>query len=256
MAREYRMRKRADASDRTRERIIRATMQLHDEKGVAPTTFSDIARRAGVGQATVSRYFPTLHEVVVACGGHVWMEMRPPTPDGAAAAFVGHVGTRARLVRLVDELDGFYERGAHRLALAARDRALVPALDGFLTAVDAGVEALVREALNGSTASETAIRLVTVMMSFSVWSQLRAMNLAPGDLSALKLRIARMQPTDCAWRIAECPALPDAEAETGYRRARSSGVGQPSTGRPALICSWRTASRVLVPRMPSMPPTS
>ena len=36
----------------------------------------------------------------------------------------------------------------------------------------------------------------------------------------------------------------------------SSGVGQPSTGRPSLICSWRTASRVPAPSMPSMPPTS
>ena len=40
------------------------------------------------------------------------------------------------------------------------------------------------------------------------------------------------------------------------RLARSAGVGQPSTGRPSRDCSWRTASRVLVPRMPSMPPTS
>lgn len=187
MAREYRMRKRADASDRTRERIIRATMQLHDEKGVAPTTFSDIARRAGVGQATVSRYFPTIGDVVVACGGHVWAEMQPPTPDGAAAVFAGHSGTRARLVRLVDELDQFYARGAHRLALAARDRELLPQLEGFLSAVEAGVEALVREALSGSGASETAIRLVIVMMSFSVWSQLRKLDLPDDEITALKL---------------------------------------------------------------------
>ncbi len=41
-----------------------------------------------------------------------------------------------------------------------------------------------------------------------------------------------------------------------YSFAKSSGVGQPSTGKPNRICSLRIASRVLVPRMPSTVPTS
>ncbi len=41
-----------------------------------------------------------------------------------------------------------------------------------------------------------------------------------------------------------------------HNPASNAGVGQPSTGRPSRICSCRTASRVLVPTMPSMPPTS
>ena len=53
MARSYKMRKRAEERDRTRERILQATMSVHDEKGVAPATFSEIAKRAGVGVATV-----------------------------------------------------------------------------------------------------------------------------------------------------------------------------------------------------------
>ena len=187
MVREYRMGKRADARDRTRERIIRATMQLHDEKGVAPTSFSDIARRAGVGQATVGRYFPTMGDMIAACGIHAWAEMRPPTPDVAPAVFEGHSDLRSRLVRLIEEVDQFYERGAHRLALANRDRDLVPQLEGFLSMVEAGVEALVREALAESGASETAIRLVVVMMSFGVWKQLRGLELPPAQLASLKL---------------------------------------------------------------------
>ena len=53
------MQKRAEARDQVRERIVEATMRLHDEKGVVPTTFAEIAERAGVGPATVSRHFPT-----------------------------------------------------------------------------------------------------------------------------------------------------------------------------------------------------
>ena len=92
MPREYKMRKRADDWQKTRERILKATMQLHDEKGVAPTTFSDIAKRAGLGQATLYRHFPTIGDLVQTCGGHVWQEMRPPTPDTAAAVFEGLTG--------------------------------------------------------------------------------------------------------------------------------------------------------------------
>jgi len=42
----------------------------------------------------VSRYFPTLGDLVRACGAHVWQEMRPPTPDAVASVFA-----EARAVR-------------------------------------------------------------------------------------------------------------------------------------------------------------
>src|SRR3954452_2972642 len=138
MARDYRMQKRAEARDQTRQQIVEATLQLHDEKGVVQTTFAEIAERAGVGPATVSRHFPSLGDLVRACGAHVWHEMRPPTPDAAASVFAGAATGRERLVRLVEEVDAFYARGAHRLGLAARDRELVPELNDFLTAVEAG----------------------------------------------------------------------------------------------------------------------
>src|SRR5450755_4010023 len=50
--RRYRMTNRAAAHEETRERIVRAAMALHDERGVATTSFADIAERAGVGPAT------------------------------------------------------------------------------------------------------------------------------------------------------------------------------------------------------------
>src|SRR5262249_4813328 len=65
--RKYRMTHRAAAHEETRERIVRATMALHDERGVATTTFAEVAERAGVGPATVSRHFPTLGALVMAC---------------------------------------------------------------------------------------------------------------------------------------------------------------------------------------------
>ena len=66
--REYRMRKRAEGLDATRERIVEATAALHYEQGVEATSYVQIAERAGVGPATVYRHFPTLGSLVEACG--------------------------------------------------------------------------------------------------------------------------------------------------------------------------------------------
>jgi AcrR family transcriptional regulator len=168
---------------------VAATMRLHDEKGVVPTTFAEIAERAGVGPATVSRHFPTLGDLVRACGVHVWHEMHPPTPDAVASVFADAKTGRERLVRLVEELDAFYTRGAHRLALAARDRELVPELDGFLSAVEAGVEALVREALANTGHGAHVIQVAVAFTSFQFWTQFTRVDLAPAELTRLKVEI-------------------------------------------------------------------
>jgi AcrR family transcriptional regulator len=198
MPREYKMRKRADDWQKTRERILQATMQLHDEQGVAPTTFSDIAKRAGLGQATLYRHFPTLGDLVRTCGGHVWQEMQPPTAEGAAAAFEELDGTARRIEKLVEEIDAFYRRGALRLHLAGRDRDLIPELDQFLKAVEAGVEAYVEEALAPAKPPRHTIEVVAALMSFPVWQRFGRLELSPRKSRDLTLRLIH-----CAMRAAE-----------------------------------------------------
>lgn len=198
MTRRYTLGKRAEAKEQTREKILRATMQLHDEKGVAPTTFADIAARAGVGQATVSRYFPTIGDLVQACGQHVWMEMRPPVPDMAKQVFAGVDGLEARIEKLVEEVDGFYARGSLRLDLASRDRDLLPQLDFFLSAVEAGVAALVREALAPLEPSDEAIEVVTALMGFRVWQSFGRAAIPAERRSVLRVRLLR-----CALKAAD-----------------------------------------------------
>lgn len=189
MARSYRMQKRAAARERTRERILAASMRVHDEKGVAPATFSEIAKEAGVGVATVGRYFPTVGDLVRACGAHVWREMQPPTPDTAAALFADAETIGQRLRHLVRDIDAFYERGAHRLSLAARDRDLVPELAQFLAAVDAGVAATVCEALKPANPTDQTVAVVSALMSFPVWERFRQLDLSPGELFELRISL-------------------------------------------------------------------
>jgi AcrR family transcriptional regulator len=166
------MKRRADARDETRERIVRATMALHDEQGVATTSFADVAERAGVGPATVLRHFPTIGSLVMACGAHVAAEMRPPSQSDAARLFEGLTTRESRLERLVGELDDFYCRGSMRLTKAAADRDRVPELDQFLTMVDAGIEALIREALADERPSEALIGVLMALCSVSIWQWL------------------------------------------------------------------------------------
>lgn len=190
MTRHYRMNKRAAARDETREKIVRATIALHDEQGVATTTFADVAERAGVGPATVLRHFPTLGSLVMACGQHVAEEMRPPTPDDAARLFAGQSGTPARLRRLIGEIDDFYTRGSLRLLAAGNDRDRVPELDQFLKMVDAGLEALLREALIAEQPSDALIAALMALCSVTVWKRLTNAGFAAADRQSLLADLA------------------------------------------------------------------
>lgn len=182
---------RAQTQDETRERIIAATMQLHDEQGVAATSFVDVARRAGIGAATVYRHFPTLGHLVTACGAHVWQEMAPPIPEQAPGVFLGLDRLEDRLHRLVDELDGFYRRGALRLAKAHADRHHIPELDQFLHAVEAGVAALVREALKDEPLQHTALQLVFSLTDFAVWGSMQRIECDEAERRRIVTRLIR-----------------------------------------------------------------
>lgn len=194
--REYRMRKRAEGFDATRERIVEATAALHYEQGVAATSYVEIAERAGVGPATVYRHFPTLGLLVSACGANVWDAIQPPVPENAPAVFASLAGGKPRLERLVAELDAFYDRADVWLGNAARDRDRVPELDEFLRRVDAGVEALVREAI-GAGASETVIRLMSALADISVWRSLKRLDAPPAEFRRTMVRLL-----DCAIALA------------------------------------------------------
>jgi len=171
--RRYQMKDRARAQAETRERIVGATMRLHDEQGVAATSFVDVAQRAGVGVATVYRHFPTVGSLVAACGAHVWKEMDPPVPERAPELFRDVARREDRLERLVDEVDRFYQRGALRLTGAQADRHVIPELDLFLRAVEAGVGALVHEAVKDDALPNAVLQLLTALTTFPVWTSLR-----------------------------------------------------------------------------------
>ena len=189
MVRTYNMKARADAQEQTRARILAATMELHDEKGVAATSLSDVAERAGVSASTVSRHFPTIGDLVAYCGMHVWQQMQPPTPDTAASVFEGATTLAQRLDRLIAALDAFYERGAFRLKKAAQDRDKLPQIAGFLGAVEAGVTALVQQALANVPHRDRATAVVRAIVQVDVWTSLGASQPDPAERRRVRLRL-------------------------------------------------------------------
>lgn len=104
MTRKYQLRKRADAMEDTRQRIIEATVALHGSVGPARTTVSAIAERAGVQRHTVYRHFPTEEALFAACTSHYWAAH--PWPDVAGWERVAEPGER--LVIALNELYAFY----------------------------------------------------------------------------------------------------------------------------------------------------
>jgi AcrR family transcriptional regulator len=95
VARKYELKERAESLNATRERIVEATVELHDSIGPARTSISAIAERAGVQRLTVYRHFPDDRTLFRACSGH-WAAQNPK-PDPASWASVEDPEERLRL---------------------------------------------------------------------------------------------------------------------------------------------------------------
>ena len=79
MARKYQLKQRAQRQEETRQRIIDAAVELHTTMGLAQTTISAVAERAGVERLTLYRHFPNEYELLVACSNHYLLTH--PLPD-------------------------------------------------------------------------------------------------------------------------------------------------------------------------------
>ena len=81
LSRSYQFKRRAERQDQTRQRIIEATIELHQTIGPKATTVSEVAERAQVGRVTVYRHFPDEPTLSRACSGQ-YIERHPfPDPD-------------------------------------------------------------------------------------------------------------------------------------------------------------------------------
>ncbi len=141
------MTRRASAAAQTRRRIIDATRELHGEQGIAATSWEDIAERAGVGVGTVYRHFPSLDELIPACGEIVMQVVALPDPEDVPSLFDGVDAPAERLERLVREAFAIYERGAPQLRAIRNEPEVHPRVAETGEEVEASLTALVDSAL-------------------------------------------------------------------------------------------------------------
>jgi len=80
MPRKYQLKQRAARQSETRQRIVEATVHLHETLGGTNTTISAIAERAGVERLTVYRHFPDQRSLFTACTSHYFSLNPPPDP--------------------------------------------------------------------------------------------------------------------------------------------------------------------------------
>lgn len=182
------MSRRAAAREETRRRIVEATAKLHGEKGVFGTSWRDIAEEADVSVATVYSYFPSLDQLLPACGQLVMERARPPSPDAASAIIGDAEDVRERLRRIARELFGFYERGGPHIEVDIREREL-PGMREWEEFQRATVVAFVREALAGHADPRKA-RLVSAFFDLPTYKALRSRGASPNRAVEMAVQAA------------------------------------------------------------------
>jgi len=169
--RPYRLRERAKSQEETRQRIVEATMHLHEEIGPRATTISAIAERSGVQRLTVYRHFPDETAVFQACTSH-WLSLNPP-PD--PAEWSGFMDARARFEAAVEAFYAYFSRTRRMWTASYEDVAHVPALQGpmaefaaYLDGVSKGLLAAFDEAADMHHIAPT----VRHALRFQTWANL------------------------------------------------------------------------------------
>ena len=122
MTRKYDMKRRAKRQEETRRRIVEATVELHETVGMARTTISAIAEKAGVERLTVYRHFPDERALFTACSGH-WSAANPP-PDPASWTQIADPEERLRSA--LTEVYAYHRRTEPMMSNVVRDAQVHP----------------------------------------------------------------------------------------------------------------------------------
>jgi AcrR family transcriptional regulator len=116
------MKRRAKRKEETRRRIVEAAVELHETVGMARTTISAIAEKAGVERLTVYRHFPDERALFSACSGH-WYAANP-LPDPASWTQIADPEERLRVA--LSEVYAYHRRTEPMMANAIRDAPVHP----------------------------------------------------------------------------------------------------------------------------------
>jgi AcrR family transcriptional regulator len=183
---------RADAVARTRETIVASARSLHAERGLAATSWEDIAERAGVSTATVYRHFPSLAELVPACARTIFDLIQPLTLEQANATFGFLRRAADRFDQLVRYSAHCYSVGAGWLHAAHRERDFVPELDAALEIIESSLRVLITAAA-GRRLTKADHGVLFVLCDFPTWWSLTASGLPARAVDDAMVRLVRTE---------------------------------------------------------------
>lgn len=166
------MERRAAAVEQTRQAILEATMRCHARQGILATSMQDVAGEADVALGTVHRHFPTLNDLVSACGAASLAALGLPDRPQARERFRGARSYAERITRLVDAVASLYEPAAGSF-LAVREAAgAVPAAAQGHQRMEQAIDILVGEALRSLAVSAGQRGTVRALLDARFWQTL------------------------------------------------------------------------------------
>lgn len=150
-------------------RIAAATAGLHAQKGVAGTSYADIARQAGVSLPTVYSHFPTQDELLRGCTAHV-AARAPGIPLQVVLVAADLPAAADLLVASMERVHLHFEPW-----LARREDGVVPFLAAASAALCRDRTALVARVLERHLGSGSRPELEAAwesLLSFDFWHRL------------------------------------------------------------------------------------
>ena len=180
--RRYSMGRRADSAATTRQRIVESTLELHSANGILGTSWKDIAARADVSVGTVYKHFPSLDELLPACGALMMERYQPPGHDDAETLVAGSADPGERLAAVVAAVYGFYHRAGPAAEIDPRERRLPAIIEWEAYWADT-LAGFVEVALRPLAPSPHTIAVASAMLDQRTFAALTARGV-PADVAA------------------------------------------------------------------------
>ena len=179
----YEQQKRAETVAATRERIVKATVALHEEVGPARTTVAAIAARAGVSRPTVYNQFPDDGSLFNACSAQ--FRERHPAPE-----LLGLELEEALLAQY-----RFYTANERMLTHVWRDAEILPSLAAVLEPVGRQIRLVAAELIRPlgrrGARSKRAAAFAALALELPAWRSLTRSGLDDAEAAALMASLVR-----------------------------------------------------------------
>jgi AcrR family transcriptional regulator len=180
----YTMRKRAERQARTRQRIVEATVALHEEDGPLRTTIVAVASRAGVTRPTVYSHFPDDLSLFRACATHYRAANPPPDPT----PWMAQQDPEARLLLALADIYAYYRQTEAMTLGLLRDEPYMPhlrLLEGYHRFTDEIARALAAGWKLSAKRQRLVLGGVAHAVEFLTWHDFKVRGLADGEIADL-----------------------------------------------------------------------